>query len=95
VVEDDGRVQNLFEIHLVNKHNDTRDFEIVPAEGSTFEYVIAMPTVQLEGGKGMRIPIFVYSAPGDQTRKIALEIRLSSPELRKQVTAPFLRPRGQ
>jgi cytochrome c oxidase accessory protein FixG len=92
VVEDDGRVQNLFEIHLVNKQSDTRDFEIAPAEGSDFEYVIAMPSVQLEGGKGMRIPIFIYSAPDHHASKIALEIRLSDSKVHKRVTAPFLRP---
>lgn len=95
VVEEDGRVQNLFEVHVVNKQSESRVFAISPAQNSPFEYVIAMPHIELKGGEGMRIPIFVYSGPEDRSAEIALEIRLNDTELHKKLRAAFLRPREQ
>ncbi len=93
IVEDDGRVQNLFEVHVVNKQSETKSFSLKPAEGSTLEYVIAMPNVELEGGKGMRIPIFVYAGPEDSSEEIALDVQDLGTELHKSLSAAFLRPR--
>jgi cytochrome c oxidase accessory protein FixG len=93
VVEDDGRIQNLFEIHVVNKQSEAGVFEVSPAKTSEFQYVIAMPSVNLKGGEGMRIPIFVYSQPDNRAAQIALDVRLSGTEVHKQLRAAFLRPR--
>jgi cytochrome c oxidase accessory protein FixG len=93
LVEDDGRIQNLYEIHLINKQDETRIFEINPADGSTLEYVIAMSSVELKGGQGMRVPVFVYSDPNDTTENIALVVDVKNSELRKELEAAFLRPR--
>ncbi len=93
IVEDDGRIQNLFEVHVVNKQSETKIFEISAADDSTFEYVIGMSTIELTGGKGMRVPIFVYSSPNDESEDISLVIRVKNTELRKELRAAFLRPR--
>jgi hypothetical protein len=93
LVEDDGRIQNLYEIHLINKQDETKIFEINPADGSTLEYVIAMSSVELKGGQGMRVPVFVYSDPNDTTENIALVVDVKNSELRKELEAAFLRPR--
>jgi polyferredoxin len=93
LVEDDGRIQNLFEVHIVNKQSEPKTFEIVPAEGSSLEYVIAMSSVDLKGGQGMRVPIFIYSKADDPSDEIALVVRVRGTELHKELQAAFLRPR--
>lgn len=93
LVEDDGRIQNLFEVHIVNKQSEPRSFEISPAEGSSLEYVIAMSSVDLKGGDGMRVPIFVYSKADDPSDEIALVVRAGGSEVHKELRATFLRPR--
>ncbi len=93
IIETDGRVQNLFEIHVVNKKDKTHTYEIKPSVDDGLEYVIAIPTPELAGGKGMRIPIFIYSSPGNTVDNIRLDVSQDDmPEPRK-VSAPFLRPR--
>lgn len=96
VVEDDGRVQNLFEIHVINKQNDTHTYEIRALNPDEFEYVISMPDVELKGGKGIRVPIFIYSKIGNDADEIKLSVKQrndESTEDDKFITAPFLRPR--
>ncbi|MCP4445701.1 MAG: 4Fe-4S dicluster domain-containing protein [Myxococcales bacterium] len=91
-LEDDGRVQNLFEIHVVNKKDVPHVYEIKPSLDDGLEYVIAIPTPTLKGGQGMRVPIFVYS-PSDVTVKtINLDVSQDDTEEVRHVTAPFLRP---
>lgn len=93
LVEDNGRIQNLFEVHVTNKEDRTRVFEIAPADSSSLEYVVAMSTVELKGGQGMRVPIFVYSDPDDPTANIAIVVAVKNSDLRKELEAAFLRPR--
>ncbi len=92
LVESDGRIQNLFELHLVNKQGTPMSYEVVPGPGSTLDYVISVPTPSLKGGESMRIPVFVYATPQDPTRQVALEVRPVETKGARKLRAPFLRP---
>ncbi len=96
VVEADGRVQNLYEIHVINKQSATHTYEIRPLNPEDFEYVIAIPDIELKGGKGQRVPIFVYSIDGNNATEVKLSVKQvdgENTEDDKVINAPFLRPR--
>lgn len=93
LVEPDGRIQNLFELHLVNKQSAALDFEITSPENSSLEYIISVPTPHLKGGAGTRIPVFVYAPPHDASVRIELEVRQQGSKTSRKLHAPFLRPR--
>ena len=76
-VDNDGRLQILFEVRAVKcKDSVSKTFEIAVAEDSRLKYVIAMLSIELAGGKGMRVPTFVYSVSDDASKEIALVIRV-------------------
>ncbi len=93
IQETDGRVQNLFEVHVVNKKDAKHTYVITRPVDDGLEYIIAMPELTLEGGRGARVPIFVYSPVGGTTQEIHLEIRQDDLKEPHKVRAPFLRPR--
>jgi len=92
LIEDDGRVQNLFEIHVVNKQDAPHNYILRPTRDDGLEYVIALPTLTLKAGQGMRIPIFVYSPVDSSTSKIGIEILQENTKNKRTTSAPFLRP---
>jgi len=92
IVESDGRVQDLFEIHVVNKQDDPHTYHIEPASEDGLEYVIAIPSLDLQGGQGMRVPIFVYSPAKGMVDKVHLVVRQAKSKSEQHLQAPFLRP---
>ncbi len=93
LVEDDGRIQNLFEIHVVNKKSKSHTYEIKPSTDDGLEYVIAIPNPTLKGGQGMRVPMFIYSSPSNTVDSIHLDVSQDDSDTVHKVSAPFLRPR--
>ncbi len=93
ILETDGRVQNLFEVHVVNKKDGHHTYEISPSVDDGLEYVIAIPKPELDGGKGMRVPVFVYSPADNTVDSIRLDVRQDDTPAPRKVSAPFLRPR--
>tara|TARA_R110002096_G_scaffold436100_1_gene667670 strand:- start:34341 stop:35714 length:1374 start_codon:yes stop_codon:yes gene_type:complete len=93
IVEDDGRVQNLFEIHVVNKRDKPHTYEITPSRDDGLEYVIAIPNPTLKGGQGMRVPVFIYSPVGGKETTVRLDVSQDDIAAPRHVSGQFLRPR--
>ncbi|MDB4988895.1 MAG: Type cbb3 cytochrome oxidase biosis protein CcoG, involved in Cu oxidation [Myxococcaceae bacterium] len=91
LIEADGkRVRNSLELHVVNKHGDSRTFRIDGAPGAGLEYVIGMPVVRLGSLQELRIPIFVQ-APNDHHRR-TVRLRIDDGQSPRFVETSFIAP---
>jgi cytochrome c oxidase accessory protein FixG len=64
VVEDET-VRNSFEIHLVNKENETRTFRLQPVPSENLSYVVAIESPQVPSLDSTHVPVFVTHRRGD------------------------------
>ncbi|MBK8170690.1 MAG: cytochrome c oxidase accessory protein CcoG [Sandaracinaceae bacterium] len=91
-----GIVRNSYELHLVNKRNDTATFALEPS--SEYTFVILKPRVVLQPLEDVRIPIFA-SLPEARARAhsvVRLRVRIEGHEQDSfNISAPFLTPVDQ
>ena len=92
LVEDDGRIQNIYELRVINKQTQTHVYTVTAQNPDSFDFEISSSEVTLKGGKGVTIPIFVYSKEGQTDTEVHFKVVPKEGDDVKNVSAPFLRP---
>jgi cytochrome c oxidase accessory protein FixG len=91
LLQDDGaRVRNALELHVVNKHGQTRTFRVAGVHEAGLEYVIGMPTTRLASLASLRVPVFVL-APNDGKRR-TVRVRVDDGDAPRELDTPFIAP---
>jgi cytochrome c oxidase accessory protein FixG len=90
----DGEVvRNAFEIHLVNKRSQPRNFELQGSATQGIRYVISTPKLSLPALAGARVPVFVEYMRGMVPEARIAHIEVTSTGAAAHVlTAPLLGP---
>ena len=87
------RVQNSFQLHLVNKTDRTVRFAIAPRAADGVEYVLAEREVALAPFEGRNVPVFVTTARAGFRRGREAVLDVSADGLAPRVvSAPLLGP---
>jgi cytochrome c oxidase accessory protein FixG len=91
VVQEDGRVRNTLELHLVNKQAREVHFELVPVASADMEFAVSMPQLSLGPMAERRVPLFVIAAADGKPRQVVLQVRAQ--DHARSVAAAFAAPR--
>ena len=91
-----ARVHNVFDLHLINKRPERREFTIVKVGPESGEVVLAMPAVTLDTLADVRIPVHVFVSRDEfgAGLRCELEVRCREPggDLTRLATVPLLGP---
>ncbi|MCA9601798.1 MAG: cytochrome c oxidase accessory protein CcoG, partial [Myxococcales bacterium] len=92
------QVRNAFEVHVVNKANEPREFTVEPVPVAGLAYTVAMPKVTVPALGQQRVPVFVEYARGSSASGSHPSATLrvgptQAGETPKTVTMPLLGPR--
>lgn len=93
------RIHNVFELHLVNKRPEERQFVIEPVAVAGVEVTLGMREVTLATLADLRVPIHVFIAEDKFQRGMKLELRVrcldadGQLDVERPATAPLLGPR--
>jgi polyferredoxin len=91
VLQEDGRVRNTLELHLVNKQAREVRFELTPVAGADMEFAVSMPQLTLGPMAERRVPLFVIAAADGKPRQVVLQVRAQ--DHARNVAAAFAAPR--
>jgi cytochrome c oxidase accessory protein FixG len=98
-IVDDGDVQNLFTLHVVNKDTVPRRFVIEGVEHEDQTFTIAAAAIELEGGGDRQVPVFVRVPLDEYGPGQAASVRVQlldaegAVEEEEQLFGPLLGPR--
>jgi cytochrome c oxidase accessory protein FixG len=91
VLQDDGRVRNTLELHLVNKQAREVRFRLTPEANGEMEFAVSTPELTLGPMAERRIPLFVIASAEGKPRQVVLQVRALDEA--RRVTAAFAAPR--
>jgi cytochrome c oxidase accessory protein FixG len=93
---DGDTVRNAFELHIVNKRNDTSVYLVEPVEQAGVRFVVPLTRVSLGPFADVRAPVFVLSQRGQPGGDFVAQLRVrregAAASETLTVTAPCLAP---
>lgn len=90
----DDVIRNQFQIHLVNKQDEARAFEIEVVDASGAEVVIAQPEPTIEALGDRRVSVIVREPRSafERGERVRLRVRMEGAPEPREIEAPLLGP---